>query len=51
MAVGRGLITASVTPSQMEGLTSVEGEIPIHLVDPVRGKQLIGHFDVRLTGM
>ena len=51
MAASGGLITASVTPSQVEGLTSLEGKIPIHFVDPVRGKQLIGFFDIRSTGM
>ena len=44
------LVTASVTPGQADRLTSVEGKIPIHLVDPVRGKQLIGHLDIRSTG-
>ena len=40
------LITASLTGKQSRRLTSREGVIPIHLVDPVRGKQLIGYFQV-----
>ena len=43
----RNLITASLTPKQSRRLTSTEGKIPIHLVDPVRGKQLIGYFHVQ----
>ena len=43
----RKLATASLTPMQSRKVTSVEGLIPIHLVDPVRGKQLIAYFRVR----
>ena len=43
----QNLITASLTPKQSRWLTSMEGKIPIHLVDPVRGKQLIGYFHVQ----
>ena len=49
MAAQGGLVTAGVTSSQVEKLTSVEGEIPIHLVDPVRGKQLVGYLDIRAS--
>ena len=42
----RNLITASLTPRQARRLTSTEGKIAIHLVDPIRGKQLIGYFHV-----
>ena len=44
---GKGLITARISPDQSRRLTSKEGLIPVHLVDPVRGKQLIGYFEVR----
>ena len=43
----RSIITASLTPKQSRRLLSTEGRIPIHLVDPMRGKQLLGHFHVR----
>ena len=43
----RGIITASLTPKQSRQLLSTEGKIPIHLVDPMRSKQLLGHFHVR----
>ena len=42
-----GLITAGLTPSQVRRLGSTEGKLPIHLVVPFRGKQLIGHFHVQ----
>ena len=38
------LITASLTPAQLEQVNATAGEVPIHLVDPVRGKQLLAHF-------
>ena len=41
------LITASLTPRQSRQLVSTEGKTPIHLADPFRGKQLIGHFHVQ----
>jgi hypothetical protein len=43
----KNLITARLSARQSRRLTSKEGVIPIHLVDPVRGKQLIGYFEVR----
>ena len=43
----KGLITARLTRKQSNQLVSTERKIPIHLVDPSRGKQLIGQFDVR----
>ena len=42
----RNLITAGLTPSQSRRFTSTEGKFPIHLVDPARGKLLIGHFHI-----
>ena len=47
ISTDRDLVTASVTSSQAERLTSVEGKIPVHLVDPIRGKQLIGHLEIQ----
>ena len=44
---GKRMITARVTPDQLRRITSKEGSIPVHLVDPVRGKQLIGNFEVK----
>lgn len=44
---GKRLITARVTSDQSRRITSKEGLIPVHLVDPVRGKQLIGYFEVK----
>ena len=44
--VDKGLITASLRPDQVRRLTSDESRIPVHLVDPNRGKQLMGHFVV-----
>ena len=38
------LITASLTPKQLEQLNATAGNVPIHLVDPMRGKQLLAHF-------
>ena len=46
VAVERGLVTASLTPKHSRQFESTQGKIPIHLVDPGRGKQLIGHFVV-----
>ena len=46
VAVERGLITASLTPKHSRQFESTQGKIPIHLVDPGRGRQLIGHFVV-----
>ena len=43
----RNIITASLAPKQSRRLVSTDGRIPIHLVDPMRGKQLLGHFHVR----
>ena len=43
----RSIITASLTPKQSRRLLSTEGRVPIRLVDPKRGKQLLGHFHVR----
>ena len=42
----RNLVTASLTRRLSRRLMSTEGKFPIHLVDPTRGKQLIGHFRV-----
>ena len=42
----KNLITAGATPRQSRQLVSTEGKLPIHLVDPYRGKQLIGHFHI-----
>ena len=39
-----GLITASLRPAQLEQFNATAGNVPIHLVDPVRGKQLLAHF-------
>ena len=44
--VERSLITAGLTPRHSGQLVSKEGETPIYLVDPTRGKQLMGHFHV-----
>ena len=44
---GKRLITARITSDQSRRITSKEGLIPVHLVDPVRGKQLIGYFEVK----
>ena len=41
------LITASLRPAQLEQLKAAAGDVPIHLVDPVRGKQLLAHFRVK----
>lgn len=41
------LISASVSAEQVRRLVSRVGEVPIHLVDPARGKQFVGHLDVR----
>ena len=38
------LITASLRPAQLEQLNAAPGNVPIYLVDPVRGKQLLAHF-------
>ncbi len=38
------LITASLTPAKLAQSNAVAGNVPIHLVDPVRGKQLLAHF-------
>ena len=43
----RKLITASLSAEQVKSLIAAPGEIPIHLVDPVKGKQLVGHLAVR----
>ena len=45
--VKRNLVSATVTKSHVRELMSKPGEIPIHLVDPLLGKQLVGHFRVR----
>ena len=45
--VERNLITAGLTPKHSRQIVSTVGKIPIHLVDPVRGKQLIGYFHVQ----
>lgn len=41
------LITGSLTVAQAKPLISRAGRIPLHLVDPVRGKQLVGYVRVR----
>jgi len=41
------LISASVSAEEARQLVSAAGEVPIHLLDPARGKQLVGHFEVR----
>ena len=41
------LISASVAAEQVRQLVSKAGEVPIHLVDPARGKQFVGHLIVR----
>ena len=41
------LISASISAGEAQQLVSKVGEVPIHLVDPARGKQLVGHFEVR----
>ena len=41
------LISASVSAEQARQLVSSTGEVPIHLVDPARGKQFVGHLNVR----
>ena len=41
------LITASLRPAQLERLNATAGKVPIRLVDPVRGKQLLAHFSFR----
>ena len=38
------LITASLRPAQLEQLNATAGNVPIHLVDPVRGRQFLAHF-------
>ena len=38
------LVTASLSPVQLETLNATAGNVPIHLVDLVRGKQLLSHF-------
>ena len=43
----KGFVTARLTRKQSNELVSTERKTPIHLVDPSRGKQLIGHFHVR----
>ena len=43
----RNLITAGLTTRQSRRLVSTEDRVPIYLVDPLRGKQLIGHFHIR----
>ena len=47
MVADRNLITAGVTPKHARLIVSTAGNIPIHLVHPFRGKQLIGHFHVQ----
>ena len=47
IGVERNLITAGLTPKHSRHIVSTEGKIPIHLVDPIRGKQMIGHFHVQ----
>ena len=41
------LISASLSAEQVRHLVSKRGEVPIHIVDPERGKQFVGHLDVR----
>ena len=38
------LITASLTPAQLEPLNATARDVPIYLVDPMRGKQFLDHF-------
>lgn len=38
---------ANLTERQAKEVTSRAGPVPVHLVEPSRGKQLIGHFQVR----
>ena len=47
ITVERNVITAGLTPKHSRQLVLTKGKIPIHLVDPIRGKQLIGHFHVQ----
>ena len=47
MDAERNLITAGLTARQTRRLVSTEGKVPIHLVAPSRGKQLVGYFHVR----
>jgi len=44
------LISASLAPQHTQQVVSKAGEVAVHLVDPARGKQLIGHFSVRSRG-
>ena len=46
VAVDRNLITASLTQKFSRQIVSTAGRLPIHLVDPLEGKQLIGHFEI-----
>ena len=46
ISVERNAMSAGLTPRQSRRLVSTEGKIPIHLVAPFRGKQLIGHLHV-----
>ena len=41
------LISGSLTVEQARPLIAGAGRIPLHLVDPVRGKQLVGYIRVR----
>lgn len=41
------LISASVSAEQVRQIVSRAGDVPIHLVDPARGKQFVGHLKVR----
>lgn len=41
------LISASFATEDVERMLAREGDLPVHLVDAVRGKQLIGRFRVR----
>ena len=43
----RKLIVARFSVEQVESLVATPGEIPIHLVDSVVGKQFVGHLAVR----
>ena len=47
ISVERNAMSAGLTPGQSRRIVSTEGKIPIHLVAPFRGKQLIGHFHVQ----
>ena len=45
----RSLVTAALTPAQWMRLVSTPGQVPIHLVDPIKDKprkQLLGHFRI-----